>query len=590
MFGKFIGELKRRNVPRAALLYIGSVWALAQGISELGSAVGAPDASTLWFLIAAGIGFPFWLVFSWRYELTSQGFRLESEVEDDSPDARKVRRRTDIVIIAVLSIAVVLLVTDRLVDPPASSGEQAAASVENTIAVLPFANQSSDKEQQYFSDGLSEGFIVALARVQGLRVINRQSSFQFRGSKEPPQAIAAELGASHLLEGSVRRLGQTVRISASLVNAGDGTTVWAESFDRPYTDLFALQDQITVRVAEALQARLLPPPASQVHGDRPPSGNLDAYNAYLQGRSASDSLQAIEGFDRAIRLDPAYGLAHAMKARTWIDAVSGGLSGEEARRAFAQADEAIQLALEHAPNQASTHIARGYLLMLRDFDWSGAERELRRATELAPDDGEALFQLGVVRASQGDLRQAVELTRKALQLDPLNVVWQRWLAAYLMPLGQLDEAEQVLADAIGKKPADLYSHHLLAIAKVLRKDAAAAQRAAAEEPAGPWRDFALALAAQIGPDRAAADAVLADVTARHASGWAFQVAQVHALRGEADAMFDWLQRALRARDPGMQTLLYDALLLRYRDDPRYAALAREVGLPWPPAGKAAAGP
>lgn len=590
MFGKFIGELKRRNVPRAALLYIGSVWALAQGISELGSAVGAPDASTLWFLIAAGIGFPFWLVFSWRYELTSQGFRLESEVEDDSPDARKVRRRTDIVIIAVLSIAVVLLVTDRLVDPPASSGEQAAASVENTIAVLPFANQSSDKEQQYFSDGLSEGFIVALARVQGLRVINRQSSFQFRGSKERPQAIAAALGASHLLEGSVRRLGQTVRISASLVNAGDGTTVWAESFDRPYTDLFALQDQITARVAEALKARLLPAPDSQVHGDRPPSGNLDAYNAYLQGRSASDSLQAIEGFDRAIRLDPAYGLAYAMKARTWIDAVSGGLSGDEASRAFAQADEAIQLALRHAPGQASTHIARGYLLMLRDFDWSGAERELRRATELAPDDGEALFQLGVVRASQGDLRQAVELTRKALQLDPLNVVWQRWLAAYLMPLGQLDEAEQVLADAIGKKPADLYSHHLLAIAKVLRKDAAAAQRAAAEEPAGPWRDFALALAAQIGPDRAAADAVLADVTARHASGWAFQVAQVHALRGEADAMFDWLQRALRARDPGMQTLLYDALLLRYRDDPRYAALAREVGLPWPPAGKAAAGP
>ena len=124
---------------------------------------------------------------------------------------------------------------------------------------------------------------------------------------------------------------------------------------------------------------------------------------------------------------------------------------------------------------------------------------------------------------------------------------------------------------------------------MLRKDAAAAQRAAAEEPAGPWRDFALALAAQIGPDRAAADAALADVTARHASGWAFQVAQVHALRGEADAMFDWLRRALQARDPGMQTLLYDALLLRYRDDPRYAALAREVGLPWPPAGEAGAG-
>ncbi len=242
MIGKFIGELKRRNVPRAAILYIGSVWALAQGIAQLGPELGAPDSATRWFLIAAAIGFPLWLVVSWRYEFTSQGIKLESEVDDNALDARKVKRRTDLIIIGVLAIAVVLLLTDRVVERtmPAQAVQVAAAG--NSIAVLPFDNQSSDKDQQYFSDGLSEGFIIALSRIDGLRVINRKSSFEFRDSKDDSKAIAAKLGVSHLLEGSVSRVGDTVRIRASLTKAADGSTLWAENYDCFYKDLFALQD------------------------------------------------------------------------------------------------------------------------------------------------------------------------------------------------------------------------------------------------------------------------------------------------------------------------------------------------------------
>ena len=205
MIGKFIGELKRRNVPRAALLYVGAVWALAQGIAQLGPELGAPDETTRWFLIAAGIGFPIWLMISWRYELTSQGLKLESEVDDNAHDARKFKRRTDLIIIGVLAIAVVLLLTDRVVDRNEAVATRVAAIAAdgNSIAVLPFDNQSSDKDQQYFSDGLSEGFIVALSRIKGVRVINRKSSFEFRDSKEDSQAIAAKLGVSHLLDGSV---------------------------------------------------------------------------------------------------------------------------------------------------------------------------------------------------------------------------------------------------------------------------------------------------------------------------------------------------------------------------------------------------
>ena len=582
MIGRFIGELKRRNVPRAAILYIGSVWALAQGIAQLGPELGAPESATRWFLIAAAIGFPLWLAFSWRYEFTSHGLKLEGEVDDDAPDARKVKRRTDLIIIGVLAIAVVLLLTDRLVERTSPAQAVQVAQVGNSIAVLPFENQSSDKDQQYFSDGLSEGFIIALARIDGLRVINRKSSFEFRDSKEDSKAIAAKLGVSHLLEGSVRRVGDTVRVSATLTKAADGSTLWAASFDRPYKDLFALQDQITAQVATALKSRLQPATAPKVQSDRPPSGNLDAYNAYLEARSATKLEAAVEAYDHAIELDPDYALAYAWKGRMLIDTLSaGGLSGEQAEQAFAQADASIEQAMRLAPNQPQTRIARGQLLMLRDFNWHDAEAELKRAVELDPDDGDALFQLGVARASQGDLAQAVELTRKALQLNPRSADWYRWLVAYLMPLGRLDEAEQAIGKAIELQPQGIYNHHLLAIAKVLRKDPAGARKAAEAEPAGPWRDFALAFAAQAGPDRTVADASLQAVE-QYAEGWAFQMAQVYAVRGEPDAMFDWLQRALKARDPGMQSLLYDALLLRYRDDPRYAALAKQAGLPWPP--------
>ncbi len=587
MTGKFIGELKRRNVPRAALLYLGGVWALAQGIAQLAPELGAPEAATRWFLIAAGIGFPIWLAISWRYELTSQGLKLESEVDDNTHEARKVKRRTDLIIIGVLAIAVVLLLTDRLLDraAPAQAGHAVAVAAGNSIAVLPFDNQSSDKDQQYFSDGLSEGFIVALSRIKDLRVINRKSSFEFRDSKkDDSREIAAKLGVTHLLGGSVRRVGDTVRISAILTKATDGSTLWAESYDRPYKDLFALQDQITSKVATALKAQLQPPPpAHSQQGDRPPSGNLDAYNAYLLAIDAKTQEEATKQYDRAIELDPDYGLAYSAKARLLIEIVANGLSGTDAEAAYEQADAAIVQAMRLAPDEAPTHIARGKLLMQRDFDWRKSEAEFKRAVELAPGNVEALFQLGVARASQGDLVQAVDLTRKALMIDPRSEFGLQWLVGYLMPLGRLDDAEQAIGKAIEIKPDWQFNHYLLTVSKVLRKDAAGAQKAAKAEPAGPWRDFALALAAQIGPDRAAADAIIKDSIDKYASGWAFQIAQLYAVRGEPDQMFEWLQNATKAHDTGMQTLLYDALLLRYRDDPRYAALAKEVGLPWPPA-------
>ena len=592
MARNFIAELRRRNVLRAAVLYIGAVWALAQGIAQLGPSVGAPEATTRWFLIAAGFGFPLWLVLSWRYEFTSQGIKRDDEVAiSDVASRRSHNRRTDLVIIAVLAVAVVLLLTDRVVQHAQPAAQVAAVPVDkNSIAVLPF-DSGGDQGQQAFSDGLSEGFIIALAQIQGLRVINPKSSFQFRGSTDDNRTIATKLGVSHLLEGTVRRMGDTVRVSATLIRAADGSTLWAESYDRPYKDLFALQDQITAQVASALKSQLLPKPQAAVQTDRPPSGNLEAYDAYVQARviQSTDALKALDLYNRAIELDPAYGVAYARKAAVMVDVVSGGgVTGADAEKYLHDADAAVKQALRLAPNQAASHFARGWLLITRDFNLKEGEAELRKAVDLAPNDGDALNLLGVARADQGDLKEAVELTRRALKINPLDANWNHSLVAYLLPLGRFDEAQRLLDKMIGVEPKGAYNHFVLTLIGVLRKDSAAAQKAAEAEPPGEWRDFALALAAQVGGDRAVADARLGDCIRKYPQGWAFQIAQVYAVRGEPDAMFQWLGKAWVARDPGMQSLLYDALLLRYRNDPRYATLARQVGLPWPPTAAATA--
>jgi TolB-like protein len=241
-------ELKRRNVLRAAVLYAGAVWALAQGIAQLGPFFAAPEWTVRWFVIAAIIGFPFWIAFAWFYEFTPQGLKRESEIAPDDSTAHGTGKKLNFAIIGVLTLAVVLLLTNTFVwhegaGLASQSTNNAAVFARipgKSVAVLPLVNESGAKDQQYFSDGLSEDLITALSQFAGLKVINRDSSFQFRDSKDSVQLIGEQLGVAHLLEGSVQKLGDEVRISAELVNCADGSTLWSEHYDRPYKVLFAL--------------------------------------------------------------------------------------------------------------------------------------------------------------------------------------------------------------------------------------------------------------------------------------------------------------------------------------------------------------
>ncbi|MGH8212433.1 MAG: hypothetical protein ACREPP_04275, partial [Rhodanobacteraceae bacterium] len=273
-------EMKRRNVLRAAVLYIGAAWALAQGGAQLLPFFGVPDWGVRWIVVAAAIGFPFWIALAWFYEFTPQGLKRESAIGTSPSVARAAGKRLDRWIMAVLALAVVLLLTDVLVGRRSANPVSEAVPFKS-IAVLPLINASDDKDEQYFSDGLSEDLITALSQFAGMKVISRNSAFQFRGTNDDAKTIGAKLGVAHLLEGTVQRAGDVVRITAELINAADGSTVWSQHYDRPYKDLFKLQDDITQAVADALKAKLLTTPGVAAQSDRPPSGNLDAYDDFL---------------------------------------------------------------------------------------------------------------------------------------------------------------------------------------------------------------------------------------------------------------------------------------------------------------------
>jgi TolB-like protein/Tfp pilus assembly protein PilF len=456
-----------------------------------------------------------------------------------------------------------------------------------SIAVLPLANESAEAGQQYFSDGISEDLITALSQLPGLKVIGRTSAFQFRDSKEDSRSIGAKLGVTHLLEGSVRRSGEIVRVSAELIDTADGSAQWSERYDRPYKDLFALQDEITRAVAGALKTKLLSGVHAAAQGEQPPSGDLEAYNALLQGRfyfvrgADADSRKAIEFLTQATQLDPRYALAWSELSRAWLALSGDFLEGKAAQEANEKARDAAERALALSPDLAAAHNARGDLLQLVDFDWRGAEAEYRRALELSPNDAQAQFNLGSALASYGELDQAIWLTRQAIVTDPLRAGGYKALATYLMGLHHFDEAERAINKAIEIAPASAPLRSWLTIIEVQRGNAPAALEAAQQEPPGAFRGMSFAFARQIGGDQSAADSALRTFIEKDADQSAYQIAEVYALRNDAKATLEWLDRAWNNRDSGIQYLLFDPFILRYKDDTRFAAFCRKVGLPVP---------
>ncbi|HET7924301.1 MAG TPA: tetratricopeptide repeat protein [Rhodanobacteraceae bacterium] len=576
-------ELRRRNVLRAAVLYVGAVWALAQGIAQLGPSIGAPEWITRWFLVAAAIGFPFWIAFAWYFEWTPAGLKRESEIESDPSDRRRTRRTLDLAIVGVLSIAVVLLLADRFVG---HRGADAAPS-EKSIAVLPLLNESGDPQQDYFSDGLSEELISALAQVETLKVIGRGSSFRFRGhDQDDTAAIGAKLGVATLLEGSVRKQGDQVRIVASLVRAADGSALWSQTYDRKLQDVFAMQSEIATAVAGALKAKLLGnAPGS---ADKPPGGNLDAYYALLQGRfhaarrNRDDHFKAVAAYQRAIELDPAYSIAYARLANAQQWFVDWVATGDERKTIAPEAKANAEKALALDPRSAVAMGVLGINQSWSQFDMRTGEATLKKAVALDPSNPETLYQLADVTGCLGRLDESVVMMRKVLAMEPLNAQFHFNMGQFLLGLGRVDEAEAELRQAIELQPAAAGFRLILTQAYIKHRRFAEAVSTAQAETDPATRRAALAQAYFAAGNVTAGEPFLDEMIRLDGASYPTYIAEVYALRGDADKAFEWFEKGYAIRDPGAAIVYEDVIFTpAVRGDPRLAVLAKKLNLPDP---------
>ena len=578
----FFSELKRRNVYKVAVAYAVVGWLIAQIATQIFPFLEIPNWIVRLVILLIAIGFPIALVIAWAFEATPEGIK-RTETADAMPATARHKKHAWIYVVGIgAAISVGLFFAGRY-----TAGSKTTASpndVSNkSIAVLPLVNTSGDPGNDYFSDGLSEELIAVLAKIPGLKIIGRSSSFLFKGKSDDSRTIGEKLGVANLLEGSVRKQGERVRIVAELINAADGRELWSDTYDRELKDVFAVQSEIAVAVTDQLKIKLLGAPAKS---DAAPSNdNLAAYNALQQGTfyfrlgTEEGARKATEFYGEAIRLDPNYALAHANLSLAWRQLGATWLGGGvEANEAYAKARNEAQVALSLAPNLSAAHEALGFVLLIPDFDFAGAEAELRKAEKLAPADAAPKNARSYSFAAEGRLAEAENVARQALALDPLGVTRYLNLARVLIGGGRYDEAEAALRKARALQPAAARQHVYLTIIDILRGNTAAALQDAQLEPPGFWRDYALALAAQGQSDRAAADAALQKLIHEDAVNGPFQIAAVYGLRKEPDKMFEWLDRAYTERDSGLTQLLVTPFILTYKNDPRFAAFCRKLKL------------
>jgi adenylate cyclase len=582
----FFSELKRRNVIRMAGLYLVGAWLLTQVASTVLPMFGAPDWLPRSIVILLAIGFLPALIFSWVFEMTPEGLKRDQEVPPEQSIAPQTARRMDRMIIAVLVLALVYFALDKFVLEPrrARAPNELSASVSSqSIAVLPFVNMSSDKEQEYFSDGLSEELLNQLAQIPQLRVIARTSSFSFKGKELDVSTIAKALNVANVLEGSVRRSANTLRVTAQLIRASDSSHLWSQTYDRDRTDIFKVQDEIAADVVAALKVKLLP---TQELPKAPRTNNPEAYQQYLQGRyylnrfSIVDFEKARVFLERATELDPKFPSAWAALSRVWN--LWTGWSDKLTRAQFddgvVRARDTVDRALKLDPNLPEALTARFAIQFDFDFDWKGGAETIKRAQALAPSDPVTLISAAQAAAIFGDYAGAVDLARQAVALDPVNAQLRVYLGTALVQARRPGEARAEFDRVAELNPSTPWAFAGSGMAHLFEGKNAEALATAERETSEFARLVVSAVALWNLGRKEESDAALSTLITDDADVGAFQIAEVYSGRGDKDNAFLWLERARRQRDPGLAFYPNDPLLDSLRSDPRWATFQRSIGL------------
>jgi len=468
--------------------------------------------------------------------------------------------------------------------------EGARASWAASIAVLPFVNRSPSAEDEYFSDGLTDELLNVLAKIQGLRVTARTSAFHFKGKDVTILEVGKALNVATVLEGSVRKAGNRVRISVELVRVSDGSHIWSETYDRTFDDIFAVQDDIAQAVVGELKPALLGEAsqgdtvgraraevamAAKGRGSDPEAHRLYLLGRHLLGRgSREDTAMAIRYLKEALDRDPRYALAWAELARAHF--IEGGNSWVSVGVGYGRAREAAQRALELEPDLAEAHARMGWIQMYHDRDSRGAEASFHRALELSPGNAEVLRGAGMLARTLGRRKEPVELLRRAVEQDPLSAVAYHTLGIALHDAGHFVEAEQAYRKALMLAPHRILARAGLSMALLAQQRGEDALAEALQEPHEPFRLWSLAMVHHGLGHSAESDAALAELIEKYSRDAACQIAEVHGARGEVDQAFEWLNRAYVQGDAGIPDSIQSPSLHSLHSDPRWAEFRRNI--------------
>ena len=588
-------ELKRRNVFRVAIGYIVSSWLLLQVADIVLEAIVAPAWVMQTIMLLLALGFPVVVFFSWAYEVTTEGIKLESEIDRSKSVTEVTGRKLDRAITGVLVIALAYFVLDKFV---LSAGREAAAiesavreaatqvvaerataeaaAVESnkSIAVLPFVNMSDDAGNEFFSDGLSEELLNLLAKIPELRVTSRSSAFSYKGKDFKIADVGRELNVSNVLEGSVRKAGNQVRITAQLIRVDGDIHLWSGTYDRSLDNIFAIQDEIAAAVVEQLKLKLFSnvPTVQET--------NPEAFAFFLQARQLSNLLTP-EGWEqsnvlykKALAIDSDYANSWAGLSRNYVNLAGYNLLPAE--EGYQKAREAANKALTVDPKNAMAYSTLGWIAMVYDNDLPAAAQHLERAMELEPTN------LSIIRNSAnfvmrlGRLGEAIELGEFVVARDPINPVGHLNLSTNYVLAGRLDEAIKASRTAMALSPGIGGAQYRLGEALLRRSEPEAALTAFKQEEDEEWRVKGTALASYDLGRLAEFEQGFTELRERWGERWPIEIAHVYAWIGDTDKVFFWLEKELEVN--GLSGVMVDNFFTNSHEDPRWQPLLEKGGV------------
>ncbi|MBT8235265.1 MAG: hypothetical protein KJO04_03655 [Bacteroidia bacterium] len=569
-FKKYISELKRRNVFKAAVAYIVFAWLLLQVGSTILPILNAPEYYMKILLILLPVGLPLWLIFVWIYEITPEGLKKTEDVPESESISGETSNKLNKVIIATLSLVILVLAYQLIGQNIAGDSSQ-----EKSIAVLAFADMSPQKDQEYFSDGISEELLNLLAKNPELRVISRTSSFSYKNKDVTTEQIGEELNVTHILEGSVRKSGNTIRVTAQLIDVEKKGHAWSETFDRDFSDILKIQDEISRLVTEKLQLTLLGIDTKDREVDP------EAYTLYLKARylhnktTQAGMIEAETLIKQAIAVDssyaPFFSLLASINQKSYYNF---GL--KPFKEALEEGIGAARKAIELDPEYGAAHVDLASLLMM-DWQFSEGQYYMDKALELDPGNSSII---GTVALHQlGGVEQAIILIKKAIQLDPVNHVNYYNLGHQHYLLGNLTEAENAMNMFKEHYPNSGIQHYVMSRIKIAQGDLTTAVKEADLEKVPFFSLYGRNFAYYAAGRHKEADALLAELREAYGKTDPANLADITAFRGDYDEAFEWLNKAVDIRDPVLLEILHYPSFEEMHKDPRWKELIDRMQLP-----------